>query len=131
MSGNKVTQQLVVQSQATMNPNLFATDTAFFTPAGQNVQPGVIAMTTSDAANNLTYTTTSVEPPAGSTIALKFTNGHNTAAGAPTVAFNGGTARTIYCAGAATTLAKFTIGAGGIAVLYFDGTILHQFGHLA
>ena len=129
MSGNKVTQQLVVQSQPIMNPNLFPMDTAFFTPSGQNVQPGVIAMTTSDAANNLTYTTTSVEPPAGTTIALKFTNGHNTAPGAPTVAFNGGTARTIYCAGGATTLGKFTIQANGVALLYFDGTILHQYGH--
>lgn len=129
MSGNKVTQQLVVQSQATVNPNLFQVDTAFFTPSGQNVQPGVIAMTTSEAATALAYTTTSVEPPAGSTIALKFTNGHNTTAGAPTVAFNGGTARTIYCAGAATTLAKFTLAANGIALLYFDGTNLHQYGH--
>jgi len=131
MSGNKVTQQLVVQSQPIVNPNLFQVDTAFFTPSGQNIQPGVIPVTTGTGATVLAKTTTTPEPPAGSVIALILTNGHNTTAGQPTLSFSGGTARLINCAGAPSTLAKFTIGANGVVFLYFDGTVLHQSGPMA
>jgi len=125
MSGNKVTQQLVVQSQPIMNQNLFPVDTAFFTPSGQNIQPGIIPVTTSTAAGTVAKTTTTPEPPAGSTIALIFTQGNSAVA---TLSFNGGTARVIQCGGAVTTAAKLTIGSNGVAFMYFDGTILHQSG---
>lgn len=126
MSGNKVTQQFVVQSQATLNPNLTPTDAAFFTASGLPVMPGFSPITVAGAIGTAAKTTTAIEPLAGSCLAVTFTSG-NTAA-SPTISFNGGTARPIVLGGSASAAIEITAGVGGMGFFYFDGTSLHQFG---
>lgn len=126
MSGNKVTQQLVIQSQPIMNPNLFATDTAFFTSSGQPLMPGFIPITVAGAIGTTAKTTTTAEPLAGTCLAVTFTSGNTVAS--PTISFNGGTPRAIVLGGVASAAIEITAGVGGMGFFYFDGTILHQFG---
>lgn len=81
---------------------------------------------TATAIGTAAKTTTATEPLANTLVPIKFTNG-NTAASV-TVAFNGGTARAVNLGGAAPSAAELTIAAGGVAMFWFDGTILHQLG---
>lgn len=71
-------------------------------------------------------TTSSPEPEANTIVPIKFTNGNS--AETPTVAFDGGSARAIKLGGTASAAAKFTLAANGVALFWFDGTVLHQMG---
>lgn len=84
------------------------------------------AITVGTAIGTAAKTTTSAEPEANTIVPIKFTNGNS--AETPTVAFNGGTARAIKLGGTASTAAKFTLAANGVALFWFDGTVLHQMG---
>lgn len=83
-------------------------------------------ITVAGAIGTAAKTSTSPEPTAGSVVLLKFTSG-NTAA-SPTVAFNGGSARAIQLGGTASAAIEITLAANGVAMFFFDGTILHQIG---
>jgi hypothetical protein len=84
------------------------------------------AVVTATAIGTAGKTTTSDEPAANTIVPVKFTNGNSAAS--PTVAFNGGAARSILLGGTAPTGAEATVAAGGVIVCWFDGTALHQFG---
>lgn len=123
----KVTQAVINTGQATLDPNQGIQQIAFFRPDGSAVIPGFGGLvTTGTAIGTAAKTTTSPEPPANSVVPIKFTNGNSAAS--PTVAFNGGSARSILLGGSAPGSAEITIAANGIAFFYFDGTSLHQFG---
>ena len=79
-----------------------------------------------DAIGTAAKTTTTAEPEANTIVFIKFTNGNS--AETPTVNFNGAGARAIKLGGTASTAAKCTIAANGIAGFFFDGTTLHQLG---
>lgn len=91
-------------------------------PSGATFAP----ITTATAIGTAAKTTTSPEPAANTLVPVKFTNGNS--ASSPTLAFNGGSARAIQLAGVASTGAKITVAANGVALFWFDGTILHQVG---
>lgn len=109
-----------------MNAGLMTEEVAFFSASGASIVPGIVPVTTAIAAATVAKTTTTSEPAAGTVLAITFTQGNS--ASSPTLAFNGGTARSIYVGGAASTGAKATFSANGVGFFYFDGTILHQFG---
>lgn len=83
-------------------------------------------LTVATAIGTAAKTTTSAEPAANTLVPIKFTNG-NSAASA-TIAFAGGAARAIQLGGSAPTAAELTLAANGVAMFWFDGTILHQLG---
>lgn len=85
-----------------------------------------LPVTTATAAATAAKTTTSAEPAANTLVAVKFTNGNSAAS--PTVAFAGGAARAVQLGGAAPLNTEITIGNNGVAMFWFDGTILHQLG---
>lgn len=91
------------------------------TPAFTNV-PVVTATAIGTAAKVVA----TPEPAANTLVLIKFTAG-NTAA-SPTVAFAGGSARAIQLGGTASAAIEITLAANGIAMFFFDGTILHQIG---
>lgn len=138
------TTQAVLVSQSELSTEQGVENLALFYPDGSPVDftsdtvqgpqgdPGigvVDQVTTATAIGTAAKTTTSVEPVAGSVVAVKFTNGNS--ANSPTVAFNGGSARAIQLGGVASTGAKLTVAAGGVVPFFFDGTVLHQFGTVA
>lgn len=84
------------------------------------------AVTTGTAIGTAAKTTTSAEPAADTIVPIKFTNGNSAAS--PTVAFNGGTARSILLGGTAPAAIECTLAANGVGLFWFDGTALHQFG---
>lgn len=126
MSGSKITKQVIVTSQASINATQVTEDTAFFTTGGLPVLPGFAPVTVAGAIGTAAKTTTTAEPLAGTCLAVTFTSG-NTAA-SPTISFNGGTARAIVLGGVASAAIEITAGVGGMGFFYFDGTSLHQFG---
>lgn len=81
---------------------------------------------TGTAVGTAAKTTTAAEPPANTLVAIKFTNGNSAAS--PTVAFAGGSARTVQLGGAAPLATELAVGANGVALFFFDGTVLHQVG---
>jgi len=83
-------------------------------------------ITVATAIGTAAKTTAADEPASGSLVPIKFTNGNS--ADTPTVAFDGGTARAIKLAGTAVDADNFTLAANGVALFYFDGTVLHQIG---
>lgn len=83
-------------------------------------------VTTATAIGTAAKTTATAEPAAGTIVAVIFTNGNS--AETPTLAFNGGAARVMKLGGTASAAAKLTVAATGVALFYFDGTILHQLG---
>lgn len=83
-------------------------------------------ITVAGAIGTAAKTSTAVEPTAGSVVLLKFTSGNSAAS--PTVAFNGGSARAIQLGGSASAAIEITLAANGVAMFFFDGTILHQIG---
>lgn len=129
MSLHKVNTQVTAVTQS-LNSNQVVEEIAFF---GSNGVPVIMAptttVTTNDAAATAAKTTTSAEPPANSYVAVKYagTGGNSVA---HTLAFAGGTARTIWLGGAPATAAKHTTAINGVIVYWFDGTILHQLGSM-
>ncbi len=126
---NKTITQAVISDKTTLDANqtieelaLFNADGSPYTGRDAVLAPVVLAGTISTAAK----TTTSDEPAANTLVPLKFTNGNT--ANSPTVAFNGGTARAIKLGGTAATGAKCTLAADGVALCWFDGTVLHLVG---
>lgn len=84
------------------------------------------AVVTATAIGTAAKVTTAAEPLANTLVPIKFTSGNSAAA--PTVAFNGGTARVIHLGGATPAAIEITVAANGVALFWFDGTILHQIG---
>lgn len=132
MSYNKMTKQAVVTPQPAINGKMHVEELALFNADGTpfaGVNLAFAPVVTATAIGTAAKTTTSPEPSANSLFPLKFTNG-NSAASA-TVAFNGGTARAVQLGGVAPTGAELTVAANGVALFWFDGTILHQLGVVA
>ena len=126
MTITNTSQQLVVSHRAAADGNQAAGNVSLFRPDGS---PLFGAITTATAIGTAAKTVTAPEPEPNSFVVLKFTNGNS--ASSPTVAFNGGSARAIQLGGVAVTGAKLTVAANGVAVFWFDGTILHQLGTVA
>lgn len=125
------TTQAIVTSQPAIIEHQKVEKFALFNAKGAPVlnsdgSPSLQAITTATAIGTAAKTTTSAEPVANSLVVIKFTNGNNAAS--PTVAFNGGTARAIQLGGVAPAAIEATIGANGVAMFWFDGTVLHQVG---
>lgn len=131
---SSATRQAVVVSKTAQDPNTMSETVAFFNANGTalDVTPQTGAnlpfapVTTATAIGTAAKTTASPEPAVNTLVVVKFTNG-NTAA-SPTLAFNGGAARAIQLGGVATAAIEITIAANGVAMFWFDGTILHQLG---
>lgn len=123
--GNMVAQTTVVD-QATPNPNLGMGLMAFFNEDGTPFGGFIKQVTVGNAIGTAGKTTASDEPPAGSLVAVTFTNGNS--AETPTVNFNSAGARAIKLGGTASAAAKITVAAGGVVLFFFDGTVLHQLG---
>lgn len=83
-------------------------------------------LTTATAIGTAAKTVASPEPAANTLVPIKFANGNSVAS--PTVAFNGGTARTVLLGGTAPAVGEITVGANGVVLFWFDGTNLHQVG---
>jgi hypothetical protein len=100
---------------------------AFYDASGNPASVGSQApVVTTSAVGTVGKATTSPEPAANSIVAVKFNNGNS--ATSPTLAFNGGTARAMQLGGTAVTAAKLAVASNGIALFFFDGTVLHQVG---
>lgn len=126
---NKTITQAVISDKTTLDSNqtieeiaLFNADGSAYTGRDAVLAPVVVAGAIGTAAK----TTGSDEPAANTLVPIKFTSGNT--ANSPTVAFNGGTARAIQLGGTAATGAKCTLAADGVALCFFDGTILHLIG---
>lgn len=125
-------RQLVVIEQArehVLHPDhpieevaLFNADGSPYTGRDEDFAPVTVGTAIGTAAK----TTTAAEPEANTFVPIKFTNGNS--AETPTVAFNGGTARACKLGGTASVAAKLTLAANGVALFFFDGTVLHQIG---
>lgn len=123
------TKQIVVTPQASVSPETATEPTALFNAAGAPFSAQdlpIPAVVTATAIGTAAKTTTSPEPKANTIVPIKFTNGNSVLA--PTVAFNGGTARAIQLGGSAPAAIEITVAAGGVALFWFDGTVLHQMG---
>jgi hypothetical protein len=126
MSGNKVTKQVNLVSQTTVNSNIQTEDTALFSNGVPLTPLGIASATTATVIGTAAKVVTTAEPAAGTLVALTFTNGNSAAS--PTVSFNGGTVRNILLGGTAPAAIEATFAAGGVGFFWFDGTSLHQFG---
>lgn len=131
MINKKITQAIVggltsfVPHRKTEQITLFNADGSLYTGRNMAFAPVVTATAIGTAAK----TTTAAEPAANTIVPIKFTNGNSAAS--PTVAFNGGAARSIHLGGAAVASAEATIAANGVGLYWFDGTVLHQMGVLS
>lgn len=132
-------KQIVLVSQDATEPNqlveyaaLFNEDgTAFEGFTGDTGAQGPIGptsdlVTVATAIGTADKTTTDAEPATGTIVPIQFTNGNS--ASSPTISFDNGPVRAIKLGGTATTGAKITLAANGVALFYFDGTTLHQLG---
>lgn len=124
----QLTTQARIKSKTAIDSTAGVEDLALFDTSGKPVEigPPVLAVTVANAIGTVGKTTSTPEPAAGQLVAIKFTNGNT--ADQPTVAFNGGTARQIKLGGTRSATAKLTLAADGVALAYFDGTVLHQVG---
>ncbi len=125
------TTQAIVTAQPSIIEHQKVEQFALFNKSGVPVltadgTPSMVPVTTATAIGTAAKTTTSAEPAANSMVLVKFTNGNSAAS--PTVAFAGGTARAIQLGGVAPAAIEATIGANGVAMFWFDGTVLHQIG---
>lgn len=126
------TAQLRVVSPGAIDPNQVTGSVSFFDGAGNPVDfksgedLAFAPITTATAIGTAAKTTASSEPAANTIVPIKFTNGNSVAA--PTVAFNGGAARAVQLGGATPATGEIVIAANGVALFWFDGTILHQIG---
>ncbi len=125
--------QIKIVPGGTPDPNQVFGEMSFYDEDGQPVtvvtEEGGLSddpVVTGSAIGTVGKTTSAPEPAANSLVFVKFTNGNS--ASSPTLAFDGGTARAIQLGGTAVTDAKLAVAAGGVAVFFFDGTILHQVG---
>ena len=112
-----------------IDSNMETEETALYNAAGAPLSVGdlpVSVITTGTAIGTAAKTTTSPEPAANTLVAIKFTNGNNVLS--PTVAFNGGSARSILLGGTAPAAIEITLAANGVALFFFDGTALNQIG---
>lgn len=129
MSDPTIKRAVVIEGVA-HNPSRMTERLALVAADGSSVFAGnnhkFAPITTATAIGTAAKTTTAAEPAANTIVPIKFTSG-NTAA-AVTVAFAGGSARVVHLAGATPTGAELTIAANGVALFWFDGTILHQMG---
>lgn len=130
--GNQVTTQAVVTDQDAISTNqkvesiaLFNADGTPYTGRNSVFEPVVVG----SAIGTVGKSTTADEPAANTLVPIEFTNGNS--AESPTIAFNGGTARQIHLGGAQVAAADCAIAAGGVALFFFDGTVLHQTGVIA
>lgn len=126
--GTAVTQARV-NTRAALDPTQAVQELALFNADGTRQTGRDLAfapVTVTGLIGTAAKVTTAAEPPANSIVPIKFTSGNT--ADSPTVAFNGGTARAIKLGGTASTGAKCTIAANGVALFWFDGTVLHQMG---
>lgn len=80
--------------------------------------PGTSSTAIGTAAK--TVTISGFTPTANSVVVLTLTNGNSAAS--PTLAVNGGSAIPIHIAGAAATAANSAVAAGGVWILYYNGT---------
>lgn len=113
----------------TIDPNVVTEDATLVSSAGTALSVSdlpVSVITTATAIGTAAKTTTSPEPAANTLVAIKFTNGNNVLS--PTVAFNGGSARSVLLGGTAPAAIECTLAANGVALYFFDGTALHQIG---
>lgn len=115
-------QQTIHQDHPTEEIALFNADGTIYTGRDEDYAP----ITVGTAIGTAAKTTTSPEPEANTIVPIIFTNGNS--AETPTVAFNGGSARAIKLGGTASAAAKFTLAANGVALFWFDGTVLNQIG---
>jgi len=127
---NQLVTQAVVTERDSLDPNTGVHRLAIFNEDGSPFNnSGLAPVVTATAIGTAAKTTTSPEPADNSLVVIKFTNGNSAAA--VTVAFDGGTARAVHLGGATATGAELTVAAGGVALFWFDGTILHQVGVVA
>ena len=120
-------KQAVVGTRASQAPDQYTEHISLFNDDGTPFTGYPLeAVVTATAIGTAAKTTTADEPRANTLVPIKFTNGNSAAA--VTVAFNGGSARAVHLAGATATGAELTIAANGVAMFWFDGTILHQLG---
>jgi hypothetical protein len=121
------TTQLIVTDRPSIDPNQKVESVAMFAADGTSVSPfGTYSATTGSAVGTVGKSSSDPEPQPNTLIAVIFTNG-NTAA-SPTLAFDGGTARAMKLGGTASAAAKLAVASGGMALFWFDGTVLHQIG---
>lgn len=126
------TQYIVVERSRLHRLGLDVKEIALFNPDGTAYtgrDEDYAPITVGTAIGTAAKTTTSPEPEANTIVPVKFTNGNS--ANTPTIAFNGGSARAIQLGGVAVTGAKCTVAAGGVVLMWFDGTVLHMFGTVA
>lgn len=122
-----IKQVLVVPK--VIDSSMESEETALYNASGAPLSVSdlpVSVITTATAIGTAAKTTTSAEPAANTLVAIKYTNGNNVLS--PTVAFNGGTARSILLGGTAPAAIECTLAANGVALYFFDGTALHQIG---
>jgi hypothetical protein len=124
--GHQKVTQAIVTEQAEYREHQTVERFALFDANHDPVKFGPTAVSTSTAIGTAAKTTTSAEPVAGSVVAVAFVNGNS--AETPTLAFNGGTARAMKLGGTASAAAKLAVAANGVALFWFDGTVLHQIG---
>lgn len=130
-----ITKRLRVRSGVKHDPSAFVNDVALFDSAGNPVvfpQTGAnvphIPFVSATAIGTAAKTVTDAEPAANTLVVLKLTNGNSIAA--PTVAFNGGTARALQLGGSAPLVGEVVVAANGVIPCWFDGTVLHMFGSI-
>jgi len=124
---NSPIKQAVVTESGSLDPNRATERLALFDSDGSPFNStGLDAVTTGSAIGTTAKTTTADEPEANSLVAIVFTNGNS--AETPTINFNGAGARAIKLGGTASAAAKLTLAAGGVALFWFDGTVLNQIG---
>lgn len=126
---DQIVKQTIVNSQMTTKDTQGVEHISLFNPDGtpfSGASLGFAPHVTGTAIGTAAKTVSTTEPSANTIVPIRFTNGNNAAA--PTVSFNGGTARVIHLAGATPTAPEITVAANGVVLFWFDGTILHQFG---
>jgi predicted lysophospholipase L1 biosynthesis ABC-type transport system permease subunit len=129
MSEHQKTTQAILSTQAEFKEHQTIERFALFNSNGTPVtgrNSKIAAYTAAGAIGTAAKTVAEAEPSANTMVPIRFTSG-NTAA-APTVSFNGGTARAVNLGGSTPTGAEITLAANGVAMFWFDGTILHQLG---
>lgn len=132
--GNQTVTQAALTDQNSVRPHQTVEKIALFDPVSGD--PLVVPQDSTDltypvitvgtAIGTAAKTTSSSVPTTNSVVAIKFTNGNS--ANSPTVAFNGGAAKSILLGGTAVTGAKLAVAANGVALFFYDGTSLHQIG---
>lgn len=134
--GNQAPLQGIVASGAAILPNQSVNTVALFDESGAPLdlpQKGektpFTPVVTGTAIGTAAKTTTAAEPLVNSLVVIRFTNGNSVAS--PTVAFNGGAAKTILLGGAAPAVGEVVIAAGGVGLFFYDGTSLHMVGVLS